>query len=113
MPVCAFPIAARESLMDPNLLDILHLPTAPQERPTLADWEACERRYCQLPSDFKEFMSTYGTGFIDGFLLMFNPAARNMYSNFSHEVDALIKNIRDCNPTYEGEYLALYPEEGG
>jgi hypothetical protein len=43
-------------------------PPAPLEVPTKAAWAAAERALAPLPEDYKEFVETYGTGSIDGFL---------------------------------------------
>jgi hypothetical protein len=46
------------------------------------DWGTAERRIgCALPPDYKEFIETYGTGVIGGWLTVLNPFSKSPKAN--------------------------------
>ena len=60
--------------IDDRLSRILPVPDRPLEVPDPGRWEEIERAVgIRLPPDYKAFVSTYGTGSIDDFLMVFNP----------------------------------------
>lgn len=59
----------------------LPLPSSPKETNELK-WDEVEQEVgVELPSCYKEFVSTYGTGSVGGFLWVFNPASKNRSLN--------------------------------
>lgn len=78
-------------------------------------WETSERDLgTALPDDYKEFVSTYGTGRIDGFLWIFTPAASSEHLNLVEANRAharLLDEMREWDPGYRP--YDLYPTPGG
>lgn len=53
-------------------------PETPSEVPSASDWIVVEAVLgIELPVDYKQFVDTFGTGAIDGFLWVLNPISRN------------------------------------
>ena len=60
--------------IDDRLSRILPVPEHPVEVPDPGRWNEVERAVgISLPPDYKAFVSTYGTGSIDDFLMVLNP----------------------------------------
>jgi hypothetical protein len=96
------------------LKQILPPPTAPLELPSDAIWAECESELIRMPTDFKEFLESYGTGAIDGFLWIFNPASKNPNLNLvlqvKRQLSALSHLLRE---KAESRVYAVFPEDGG
>ena len=62
-------------------------PANPVESPRADDWQLVEARMLvELPSDYKEFIATYGTGAVDNFLWVLNPFSHNDNLNLIKQV---------------------------
>lgn len=96
-----------------SLTRILTPPSSPFEAPTKKDWVRTESELGELPSDYKWFLSTYGTGCIDGFLWVFNPAAANSNLNLLVQVEGQLAALRFLQTSRELKTYPLFPEEGG
>lgn len=99
-----------------HLLEVLPPPTTPIESGRNRDWTETEGRIgIALPDDYKQYINTYGSGQIGGFLLPFNPFSGNEYVNLVDQIrvrlDAL-RVIRDKYGPKECPY-PLFPEKGG
>ncbi|MEU6242487.1 SMI1/KNR4 family protein [Streptomyces sp. NPDC047024] len=58
-----------------RLTQVMPRPSAPAHAP---DWNAAEATLnTTLPADYKELISTYGGGFVDGLLLLLEPGCAN------------------------------------
>ncbi|ARU54294.1 hypothetical protein OLMES_0187 [Oleiphilus messinensis] len=63
-----------------NLKHILNPPLDPLETDT--DWDPVENQLgIKLPQDYKDFITSYGTGSVDSFLWIFNPFSKNQNIN--------------------------------
>lgn len=69
-----------------RLRALIEPPEQAVERPRGAAWADFEQKWCRLPNDFKEFVTEYGSGCIDDFLWVFNPASSNENLNLSTQV---------------------------
>lgn len=96
-------------MLNARLRFLLPPPIKHQELPTENDWLAIERAFCPLPSDFKAFVSQYGTGSIGGFIWIFNPASRNEHLNLTTQIVTQLRALHDL--TSLG--LKGFPEVGG
>lgn len=77
---------------------LLPPPTAPASVPAPSDWQRAETSLgTRLPADYKDFLATYGSGRIDDFLEIANPASRT-------EHNELIHFWRDQQPVFD--YMA-------
>ena len=94
-----------------EILNLAKVRTA-TECPTVHDWRNLERKLgYELPNDFKDLVSTLGTGHFGAGLYLRNPSASSKYIQFS--VDAL-KNYRSNIAGFEERTgVPLYPAEDG
>jgi SMI1-KNR4 cell-wall len=78
-------------------------------------WRSVETRIggC-LPTDYKDFMTVYGTGCIDGFLWVFNPFSTNTHLNLVDQSGRIFDSLRIRRDEF-GQQLpfAVFPEETG
>jgi hypothetical protein len=91
-------------------------PPRPLESGSPEEWSRVEERLgSRLPSDYKEYIDTYGTGQINGLLWPHNPFAANRFLNLfrlvADEVGAL-RRRKDLSGDEVCPY-PLYPEPGG
>ena len=88
----------------------------PPEHPVAAapiDWEAVRARYdIVVPQDFRELLATYGSGGIDDFVWLLNPASQNPNINFETALyfQSAYKVMQESFP--EDYPRPSYPERG-
>jgi len=93
-----------------SLLTILPSPINPRDAGTREDWPRIEQAIgIGLPSDYKEYVNSFGTGRIASLLLPFNPFSKNMHLNLIEQKDEILGGLRydDLLP------YPLYPEPKG
>src|SRR5579862_7622794 len=100
-----------------HLKSVLVLRQDPIEVPSAEDWQQFERENMRLPSDYRGFLSFYGSGYVLN-LEVFNPFARGRLNEWTRFVDAVIeydRRLRDEDPFFrEGYgYWSIWPEPGG
>lgn len=97
-----------------TLKRLINVPTNPLEVPTLDDWRDYERDLTVLPSDYKEFISLYGTGLVDQFLAVYNPASRNDYLNLLWQREAALSVLSEKVLRSPDMYpMTCFPEPEG
>lgn len=66
-----------------------------------------------LPSAYKEFLNVYGSGCINEFIWIFNPASKNKNIELLYQIRIRLDALRDLK--FQGECLPynLYPEVDG
>jgi hypothetical protein len=90
-----------------RLLLLVPPPNTPIDAPRKGDWEAIEKRFTRLPTDYKRFLECYGTGSFCNFFTIFNPLSR-------HEPVNLISRapqIRDIYLSLRTEFPDEFPHE--
>jgi hypothetical protein len=97
------------------LENLMRPPARPSETPEKGGWEAVEATLgFALPEDYKEFISTYGTGAVDGFLWVLNPFSKNQHLNLINQgtvrLDAQRRFAEDSGITTP---YALHPDADG
>jgi len=95
------------------LLKNLLPPANPVEIPNTADFIAVEKQVGTLPDDYKVFVSRFGTGVINRFLWILNPASVNQHLNFLRGGEPILSALRELKATGEYSPYPLYPEVGG
>ncbi|MCB1633866.1 MAG: SMI1/KNR4 family protein [Xanthomonadales bacterium] len=96
------------------LLDTISICGKPVERPTQSAWDNFARILgTELPDDYKEFVSTLGTGVIDDFLWIFNPASTNPHLNLFTQRDECLSALRVVSDHGEPIPYGTFPENGG
>jgi hypothetical protein len=98
-----------------RLLSVLPPPAHPAEVSRRDDWKAVEAEMgTTLPDDHKEFIGTYGTGRIDGFLWVFNPFSENENLNLITAGKVRLDALRELRDEFGEEVpYKLFPEDGG
>lgn len=78
-------------------------------------WSQVEERIgISLPADYKEYIRTFGTGCVGGFLWIFNPFADNVRLNLSMQLDGIFKTEENLKRNYGSMFpLPLFPTSGG
>lgn len=82
-----------------RLESVVAPPQAPVELPEARIWDAVEVNLTKLPADYKEFTQRYGTGCIDSFIWIFNPASENPNLNLGRQAwqqASILKEINEC-----------------
>jgi hypothetical protein len=92
---------------------IIPPPARPEEVPDAAVWETVERNVAALPADYREFVSRYGTGWIDSFIWIFNPASRNPNLNLERQVQKQLQVLEEVNQGGMEFVIPLFPQVGG
>lgn len=95
------------------LVEVMPPPSAPLE--ACSDWSCVEAPLDRaLPMDYREFISAYGTGYLDEFMSVLNPfstaSSYNLISGGQVHLAAM-RQLRE-DPGSLLKY-ALFPEEGG
>jgi hypothetical protein len=96
-----------------SLITVLSPPQQPAEVPTADIWRAVENQLGKLPADYKAFVERFGTGTINSFIYILNPASRNPYLNLAREVDQILGSLRELRKSGEPSPYPLHPEPGG
>jgi hypothetical protein len=91
-------------------------PESPSEVPERPGWKAIEKRLgVHLPSDYKEYVTTYGSGLLGNFIIVASPfSAHEGVELFSViEMSCTALRERKENEGEEGVPFAIFPEESG
>jgi len=102
-------------MISETLKQLMPPPAAPAESRSERGWEFVEAELgIELPSDYKEYISIYGTGSVDNFLWVLNPFSENKYLNLIDESKATLQAFQQLQRDF-GETIpyTLYPEPLG
>lgn len=97
------------------LTKLLPPPANPKSHGSDAQWSKFEQELgTSVPSDYREFIGSYGTGAINDFLWILNPFEENENINFI----AASRYLMDAYSTLKEEYPeyykhSVYPKRGG
>ena len=91
-----------------HILKLVARPVAPHEVPSESSLHSLESDLgIDLPHDYRDFIRVYGTGCIDGFLWVYNPASANPNLNLATRTEkntALLKNLWEMGAPLPGEF---------
>jgi hypothetical protein len=97
-----------------NLLKILSVPEDPIDTGSHSEWELIEKQVgTKLPQDYKDFITTYGAGWIGRFLYIWNPFTETRYVNFLSNYIERLDGLKYLVESGEQLPYSLYPESGG
>lgn len=96
-----------------NLTHILVPPLAPVDVGRAEEWDTIERQVGKLPDDYKMFIGRFGTGIINNFLWVLNPASSNQHLHLLREGEPILSALRELRQAGEQCPYPLYPEIGG
>lgn len=95
------------------LLAVLHPPQAPIEVPNVRCWGETERLLGQLPEDYREFLECFGSGCLNDFIWVFNPASRNRHLQLVARNERILSALRELRAGGEECPYPLWPEPRG
>src|ERR1035441_7733026 len=83
-------------------------------KPSPEDWQAIENRIRPLPSDYKDFISEFGSGSFDQFLWIFSPFVKNKHLNLFDQLQPRLQAYAEMKKVepHESPFDA-YPTPGG
>lgn len=97
-----------------TLRQLLRPPKSPREVPTDGDWARCQDLFQSPPPDYRRFLQVYGTGIIDGFLYILNPASANRYLNLVRHGEEVLAAFREMRSNFPTSFdMPLFPEADG
>lgn len=99
-----------------SLCKILPTPAAPIEVGRVEEWPEIERVVgTMLPSDYKQYINTFGTGCIGNFLWPFNPFSENKHLNLVEQISVSLEALKVLKEKWGDRQCPypLYPESGG
>lgn len=96
-----------------RLTKILEPPTRVEEV-SLTAWESVRSSLGQLPSDYREFIDTYGCGVVDDFLSVFGPWPRNEFLSIVVQAHVILDGLAVSAARYPDVFkMPRFPEPGG
>ena len=98
-----------------NFTRVLRPPATPIENGSAEEWAIIERHIgTELPQDYKDFVNTFGTGYIGAFIWIFNPFARKPTLNLPSQIRVRLDALREIKQQLPGDVsYRLFPEPGG
>ena len=98
-----------------SILKIIEPPPTPSEAGDIDGWKRVEEiMKTKLPIDYKQYISTYGTGCICEFLWPLNPFSKNKYLNLMAKSEAELNSLRDLKKMdFQECPYPLFPDSGG
>ena len=99
-----------------QLTAIVPSPASPTEVPAEPDWKEIEKKLgIALPPDYRDFVSTYGSGLLGNFIRVFNPFASSEYLALIPSVERICKVRRELKATEGDEEVpyGIYPDSPG
>lgn len=96
------------------LTKILPPPSSPVDLPSEKDWKRVDAVLGTVPADYRTFVSIYGTGQIDQFIWILNPASANEYLNLVSGGRANLKALAESKGEFPETFtMSLFPNEEG
>lgn len=90
------------------------VPAVPLEIPSDEDWKQCERILTALPDDYKAFLASYGTGVVDDFLWVFNPASKNTHLNLNAQIELILSALSQSERAFPEVFsMPRFPAANG
>ena len=98
-----------------KIIEVLPPPDNPVYAGDPSRWEAIEKRLgTPLPIDYKNFINTYGTGFIGGTVWIYNPFFDYHAQNLLSANENWLALFREVKAEFPKRYpFPIYPESGG
>lgn len=97
-----------------RLTELMPAPSKGLEIPTVSDWAIIESQLGKLPSDYRAFIGSFGTGLIDNFLWVFSPCASNEFVNIASQASVILNGLAESARTFPDLFTLLrHPAPGG
>lgn len=96
-----------------NLISILTPPVSSSESGKVMKWPLIEDNL-SFPSDYVDFINTYGSGRIAEFIVIFNPFSQNEDVNFFEQYKFILEDLNYLIESDSDYYkYQLYPKDNG
>lgn len=96
-----------------RLTAVLPPPPSPVEAPGAHDWAVAEEALgLRLPTDYRAFVDAFGSGTVDGFIHVLNPAAAHAGGRLGSAVAEILGIQREIRQTSDSPF-PIHPEPGG
>ncbi len=93
------------------LTNLITPPKFPDQIGNQSDWLRTEKKLgLTLPSDFREFVDSYGSGSLGGFFWIWNPYLDN-FIEYVNEICEIDRRLQEQFPEHYPEHI--YPERPG
>lgn len=98
-----------------QLKQLISPPANPLEVGTTSQWNEFEQTLgLTVPTDYKKFVFTYGTGLLANFYMVYNPFSASPYISFLSVATTVCDNNRESQSFYPDRFpYAYYPKPGG
>lgn len=98
-----------------NLTQVVVPPPVPIEAGRIEEWDAIERRIGTiLPKDYRDYIATFGTGYLSDFIWIFNPFAQKPSLNLIKQIPIRLGALAEIKQQFPNDVpFALFPEHGG
>ncbi len=98
-----------------RLKQLLPPPVAPIELGQPDEWLAVEQRLgIALPADYKDYITSFGTGYLGKFLWIFSPFARKTTLNLECQIRVRLDALREIKRQFPNDVpFKAFPESGG
>jgi hypothetical protein len=98
-----------------RLKQVLPAPGAPSEPGSPGLWPDVEQSLgCALPTDYKDFIATYGSGSISQFAYVHNPFSANPLGNLMKRAIPILQAYKTSRSTFPASYrFPVYLEPNG
>jgi len=88
-------------------------PRNPAEVPDAVTWSSVQMNLTKFPNDYKAFIQLYGTGCIDAFIWIYNPASKNPNLNLEQQVVSQKTTLKEVNESEVETFIPLFPSPHG
>jgi hypothetical protein len=101
--------------MSHPLFEIVRITSPKVEIPTVEQWTALKASGIDLPTDYREFLSFFGTGVLADFFYVFNPFSRVRGMNWFEEiaVTTFVFNVLISHSPELYRHWRFFPQPGG
>jgi hypothetical protein len=97
-----------------QLLSLVPPPDVPFDAPKHEDWELIESQLTRLPTDYKRFLETYGTGSFCNFFTIFNPLSRHEPVNLLAQATRIREDYLSLREALPDQFPhEFFPTSGG
>lgn len=98
-----------------KLKSLVPPPVRPFEIGTIDQWRAVEQELgVELPSDYREFVFTYGTGMFAGFYVVYNPCSAMKTANLLTKISTLCQQEREFKREFpDAVPYRIHPDRPG
>jgi hypothetical protein len=97
-----------------SIQEVYSILPGPHNVARFEEWESLEQRIgTALPADYKNFVDSYGSGYIGQFLIVFCPGLENKNIDLENKLEQIKDVLLQLKMAGEKIPYPIFPEEGG